>query len=290
MPKYFLAITLALCILSTVTHAEQIEPMISDSYAGGFKDDFPELHNRVRTLMSAARQEIFARLGLLQANQVFSNPVTVTFTDGASAVSENPFFYVQIAPPGQPFGQNLVANVEAYAHHRHRTPSSEDEQHAVHNAFYYAMTELILNDLAAGQPDKILPPWAQEGLAVYLSGSGPDWVKGAAEHTPRSRAHELSLELNRSFPFLNKQHYAQYYLAIQYLYDTGGVNALQQFVREIVAGQSAAEAVHDTLGQYWPDFERNVHAYSESAFQAVAPPDDDPQFTNPNAVTWPSTR
>jgi hypothetical protein len=56
-------------------------------------------------------------------------------------------------------------------------------------------------------------------------------------------------------------------LAIQYIVKTGGSSGFQAFIRDMLAGQSAAQSVRDVLSQEWPDFEKNVHEFSVNSFK-----------------------
>ena len=77
---------------------------------------------------------------------------------------------------------------------------------------------------------------------------------------------DLVGDLNRPYPYLSKAQWARYYLAIKYIYDTGGVNAFQGFVREMLSGQTAADAILHTLSQEWPVYKKNVREYSAHVF------------------------
>src|SRR4051794_407146 len=86
---------------------------IIDSYRGGMKDDYPQALVRVRSYVLPAQSEIATLLGM-QYGQGFLHPVTIRFDDGAPAVSENPYFYVQAKGSGDTLSQELVVNVEAF--------------------------------------------------------------------------------------------------------------------------------------------------------------------------------
>ncbi len=251
-------------------------PTLQEKYSGGFKDDYLEERGRVRTFLNLAEQNISTQLGLLQYGRGFYHPVVIRFDDGIPAISENPFFYVEPTSDSKGFRQALVANVEAFARRR-RESSWKDP--ALRNGFYYAMVELMLNDLTAGH-DGNLPVWVREGLAVYVSGDGDSFVDEVAERVPRSKVARLVGELNRPAQFLSQREWARYYLAIKYIFDTGGVNAFQGFVRNVVGEKSAADAILDTLSQEWPTFEKNIKDYSTKAFLSFTPDDDDPKFKN----------
>jgi hypothetical protein len=248
------------------------QAVVSAQYAGGFKDDYPVEMERVRIYLPLTLQDISTKLGLIQYGRGFYHPVTIRFQDGSPAYAENPYFYVRSSANDSGYQQELVANVEAFAKHRqHANPQDND----LRNGFHYAMTQLVLNDLAGGQLDKVLPLWAQEGLAVYVSGDGDEFVQDIAGKVTRSQAADLVGDLNETFPYLTKKQYTDYYLAIKYIVDKHGLDNLQGFIRDLVAGKSAADTVLDVFNFYWADFEKAVKAYSLAAYQSAAPPDDD---------------
>jgi len=246
-----------------------------ERYDGGFKDDYPQLLARVRTLVGLAQQEIAVKLGLFQYGRGFYHPVSIRFDDSSQAGTQNPFFYIRPSVSTDGFSQDLMVNVEVFARQQ-RDPKWEDR--TLNQAFDYTMTELMLNDLAGGEAYKKLPVWVQEGLAVYCSGSGEELVEEVAEDTPRSKARDLAGDLNRSYRYLTKRQWARYYLAIKYITETGGVDSLQAFARDVIGGKSVADTILNTLSQDWPTFEKNVKDYTFKTFLQLTPDDDDPRF------------
>jgi len=249
---------------------------IVNSYNGGYKDDFPQELVRVQSYVLPVQSDIATLYGL-QYGQGFLHPVTIRFTDGAPAASENPFYYVQTKGSGDTFSQDLVVNVEAFAKRRAEPPLklSEDD---MRNGFRYALTKIMLNDLSDGDPDNVWPLWVQEGLAVYASGDGDSLVKAVAEKTVKSRAADLVEDLNDPGPYLTRRAWAGYYLAIKSIFATGGAATLQAFVRALTDGKSAADAVRDSLSQEWPAFVAVVRDYSSESFKKFAIDDNDPQL------------
>ena len=65
---------------------------------------------------------------------------------------------------------------------------------------------------------------------------------------------------------MTKRAYARYFLAIQYIVQTGGTSAFQAFIRDLLSNKSAAETTLDVFNQDWPTFEENVEDYSAKAF------------------------
>jgi hypothetical protein len=271
MPSLFIGLFFFMTVIAPVWSDAVPMPQpakIINSYSGGFKDEYPQELVRVQSYVLSVQSEIATQLGL-QVGQGFVHPVTIHFDDGAPAVNENPFFYVQAKGSGPEFRQELIANVEAFAKRRSDSGRKEGD---LRNGFRYALTQTMLNDLSAGDSDRALPLWAQEGLSVFVSGDGEDFVRKAAERTVRSKARDLTQDLNSPGPYLTKRDWASYYLAVKYISEQGG---LQAFVRAITSGKSSSDSVRDALSQEWPAFEANVRAYSVKNFEAFTLEDDD---------------
>src|SRR4051812_16419081 len=110
---FLLALGLAAAPLHAETAANGYAPKVTNKYAGGFPDDFPVELQTVQSLLSPIKLDVSSKLGLLQYQETFQHPVSLRFDDGAPAISENPFFYIQPGPADKPFSQELVVNVEA---------------------------------------------------------------------------------------------------------------------------------------------------------------------------------
>src|SRR4051794_8098915 len=120
---YFLPLAFLLLFgFSNRTRAESEipseQPVVDDRYAGGYKNDYYEELAQVRQLASKTQQEVATRLGLFRSGRGFSHPVTIRFSDGAPASTENPFFNVETKTNDKEFSQELRVDVEAFARHR----------------------------------------------------------------------------------------------------------------------------------------------------------------------------
>jgi hypothetical protein len=238
---------------------------IDEHYAGGYKDAFPQEFTTVQTYVTSAQSGVAAKLGL-QVGQGFHHPVTVRFEDGVPRINQNPFFYVRTKGTGDDFHQELVANVEAFA----KPPS--DAYADLRGGFWYAMAQLMLNDLSAGDPESALPLWLQEGLSVYASGSGDALLKVVTRRLPKSRVRELTGGLNDPGPYLTAPELARYFLAVDFIASHG---VLQTFLANITNGESPADAVRSTFGYEWPAFESNVRHFSAERLAGYAPSDEE---------------
>lgn len=248
-----------------------------NAYNGGYKDDYPQELARVQAYVLSAQSDIATQLGL-RYGQGFIHPVSVRFQDGVPAINENPFFSVRTHVTGESFSQDLLVNVEAFAKHRDELSRKEDD---LRSGFRYALAQVMLNDLPAADPGNTLPLWVSEGLAVYVSGDGGRLVQEVAGRIHRSRAPELVAELNNPGPFLTPRAWANYYLAIKYIFAQGGVGALQAFVRNLTDGNSAPDAIRQSLNQEWPVFVSGLHEYAQKTFEQYAPSEEEADRATP---------
>jgi hypothetical protein len=271
MPSLFAAFFLVLSLAASGRCDNSAAPSplpaaLVNSYNGGYKDDYPQELVRVQSYILSVQSDIATQLGL-QYGQGFLHPVSIRFADGAPTTNENPFFYVQAKGSGDQFTQDLIANVEAFAKRRSELLQ---EDSTLRNGFRYALTQVMLNDLSAGDAESAFPLWVQEGLSVYASGNGDAFVKTAAARTFKSNAGDLVCDLNSPGPYLTARTWAGYYLAIKYIFDTDGLSGLQAFVRNMADGKSAPDAVRDATSQDWSAFTASVHDYSLESFKKVA--------------------
>jgi hypothetical protein len=228
------------------------------SYDGRHADLYAQDVDRVRLLLRQAQLEISSQLGLLQYQEGFRCPLTVRFDDAPAAGVEFALAYVQPVPTVHGFGQELVVNLDVMAQH----PGDFDR------IFYHEMTHAILNDAVSSVYNRALPSWVQEGLAVYISGEGPDRVRALARHYRKSQVKAAVHDLQE--PILD---YARDYMAFKTMVDKQNINTLQTFVRDLTQGKLPEEAVEDSTGQSWDAFRQLVKDHTLEVYQTEALPD-----------------
>jgi hypothetical protein len=258
-----LVLAVLLCFTSAAHGASpsaRIPATLIKEYTGSHPDVFTAEFDRVRVLAHVAQVEVSSRLGLMQYREGFQYPLTIRFEDGAPPGLESALAYVYLKSSAKGFEQALVINVEALA----QNPSDFD------TVFYHEMTHAVMNDAVGGEASIRIPHWAQEGLAIYVSGEGDERVKNAAQHFRRSQAGALVMDVDGPY---SGYAYPQYYLAIKYFVDAGSTSALQAFVRHLIFGKSAAEAIFESLNMDLPTFKKNLSEYSLKIFQDQALPD-----------------
>ena len=259
--RLFRVASLLIALPVLLAAASRHEAVLSPIYRGAHLDLFNGQFDRVRLLVHQAQLEVSSRLGLIQYQQGFTNPIMIDFEDGAPAGLENALAYVRYGGTADGgFQQQMVVNVELLA----TNPMDFD------TVFYHEMTHAVLNDAVGGEATLKIPHWVQEGLAQYVSGEGEERVRKAAQQLRKSQAPTLIFPLEGP-AFGNG--YPQYYLAIKYLLDKYSVNVVQALVRDLVAGKTPAESIEANTGLHWVEYQENVRAYSLKIFQDLAIPD-----------------
>lgn len=248
--------------LMTSARAEDPVPRFSASfqttYDGRHTDLYAQEVDRVRLLLRQAQLEISSQLGLLQYQEGFRCPLTVRFDDTPAPGVEFALAYVKPVPAVHGYSQELVINLDVMAQH----PGDFDR------IFYHEMTHAVLNDAVTSMHSRALPSWVQEGLAVYISGEGPDRIRALAQRYRKSQVKVAVRDLQD--PVLD---YARDYLAFKTMIDKQSINTLQTFVRDLTEGKQVQEAIEDSTGQTWDAFRQNVKDYTLEIYQSQARPD-----------------
>lgn len=251
---------LPLCLLVIPLEARVPITQRSD-YQGSHQDVVFAQRERVRLLTRQAQLDVSSRLGLFQFREGFTWPMEIRFEDGAPGGLENALAYVRLSRTSTGFAQELVVNVTLMA-------SAGDEFDQV---FTHEMTHAVLNDAVGGDAAQRIPPWVQEGLAQWVSGEGMDRVKRAAGQYRKSRV-VAGLACDLEGPY-TAHAYPQYFLAIDALRDRHSVNAIEALVRLLIQGKSIREAVEDSTGTSWEQFQKDVQEHSAKILVEFARPD-----------------
>jgi len=238
--------------------APRFSAALQTSYSGTHPDLYAQQQDRVRLLIRQAQLEISSQLGLLQYQEGFRCPLTVRFDDTPVPGLEHALAYVHGVPAAHGFGQELVVNLDVMA-------KSDKDFDMI---FYHEMTHAVLNDAVVSAYGRPLPSWVQEGLAVYISGEGPERVRWLARHYRKSQVKAAVRDLTE--PVLD---YARNYLAFRYMVDKQSINTLQAFVRDLTQGKMPIEAVEDSTSQTWDTYRQNVKDYSLDVYRDEALPD-----------------
>lgn len=230
---------------------------LDDKYQGRYPDLFHSEFDRLRLLVNQSQLEASSQLGLLNYREGFRLPLQVRFEDELPPGVENALAFVQPAgSDGMVDHQIMVVNLKLLSQHR----TDFDR------LLYHEMTHAVLND-AALRP---LPSWVQEGLAVYVSGEGPDRITQRLAGTHKFMAASLvqDLAVHSRTP-----DYAGDYLAFEYLHEKYSINAVQGFVREIAEGKSPETAIEDMTGVSFERFKQDLKAYIANVYKEKAPSD-----------------
>jgi hypothetical protein len=229
-------------------------------YQGKHPEEFTAQQERVRLLVRQAQLEVSSRLGLVAYREGFSCPLTIRFEDSAPSGIEFALAYVRLLTSPKGFQQELVVNLDETS----RYTGDFDP------IFYHEMTHAVLNDAIGGEASSRIPPWVQEGLAVFVAGNGMNIVTHSAQKFRKSQVQALLFDLEAPY---HPAAYAQYFLAIQYMDEKHSINSVQAFVRNLMAGQTVTAALEDAAGLPWAKFKEEVAAYSLDVLKDKARPD-----------------
>jgi hypothetical protein len=251
-----------LLALAAFVRAQEPAPrffaVLQTTYDGNHPDLYAQEQDRVRILIRQAQLEISSQLGLLEYRENFRRPLTVRFDDAPVRGLEHALAYVTPRLSDGGFSQELVVNLDVMANSRLDFD----------RIFYHEMTHAVLNDAVVSLYDRPLPSWVQEGLAVYISGEGPERVHALSQQYKKSQVKTAVRDLE--YPVLD---YARNYLAFKYMVDKQSINTLQTFVRDLTQGKQVQEAAEDSTGLSWDAFRQNVKDYTLEIYQSQARPD-----------------
>lgn len=113
-----------------------------------------------------------------------------------------------------------------------------------------------------------LAPWAQEGLAVYGAGQGPDKLarlvatEGAA---PSGFPDGLEKQQDRLAD------YVEAYLAIAYLAQVRGPQSVRAFTADVIRGIPVPKAIESAAGASWSQFAKGAGHYAAERVASLAP-------------------
>jgi len=229
-------------------------------YQGHYQNLYVQQVERVRLLLQQAQVEISSRLGLLQYREGFRLPLTVRFADETAPGAEHALAFVHFVNSSSGLRQEMVVNLGVCA----QNPSDFDM------IFYHEMTHAVMLDAVGPQQGLQIPRWVHEGLAVYVSGEGPERVRFIAQHYRKSTVARAVHDIDQPPGIVD---YAHAYLAIKYLEDTYSVNAVQGFVRDLIQGKTTMDSLEDMTGVSYDKFKSGLRAYTLAAYQAQARPD-----------------
>ena len=221
---------------------------VDTTYSGSETQACQKLQWIVPNLIRQTTINLAVRLGL-QFQEGWQYPMTVGFVDQAPRGVESALAYTQLGFDGRHIRQRLNINVAAYTR----------DNFNFEKVLAHELVHAMLNDAIGAESAVILPVWLHEGLAVYGADQGEQMVRSYAAQFPDDH--------NQMINGLEGPHtgldYAEDYLAIKYIYKEHGVNALHNFVRELVARKGdVAGALEYPCHETWPQFQKHARAFA----------------------------
>lgn len=233
--------------------------VLDETYNGSHPSAFQELKWKIPALVRQTQINMAVRLGL-RFEEGWRYPLAVRFRDKSPVGTENVLAYVELTDQDGVVSQSLVINVGAY------TRTSFDFE----RVFAHELVHAMINDALGAKSALIFPVWLNEGLAVYGADQG--------EQVMLSYVHRMwGFAEGRLINGLDGPHtaydYVEDYLAIKYINDTHGVNALHNFVRKLVDLRgNVREAYESATNESWDKFLKKARQFAVAQIRSVEPP------------------
>jgi len=243
--RFLLALILATPVLAE-NHRQAWK--LDESYDGPHQEAFQKLRFYIPGLVSTAQLEMASQMGL-DYRDGFHYPLTIGFVEEPAMGSEYELAYVRLSADDSGISQRLNINLDAYS----RLDFNFDK------VFYHEMSHIVLSDAVGAEAFTKLPVWLVEGLAVWVADQGEQLTRAEAHRYPGYADRILILDLNSP---RQGNAYPQYFMAIQYIVESKGVTALQNFVHDLVQTRPLKEAMMYNLGEDWPTFQKKVREFS----------------------------
>jgi hypothetical protein len=228
---------------------------LDENYGGSHTGDFERLRHEVPILIRQSLIDIAVRMGL-DFQEGWNHPIIIRFVDGSPSGAESALAYVQLLSDGQTAAHVLSINLAAYA----------SEPFNFEKVFRHELFHAMLND-ALG-PDAVnLPIWVHEGMAVYAANQGEQMIN----------AYLSGVEAGDEEQFVNGldgphggQDYVEDFLAVRYLRDRHGMNALPSFTRTLVSSRgNVYSAIEACCSEDAATFQANARAHAVGELKKI---------------------
>lgn len=230
---------------------------IDGSYAGPNQEALGQLTARLPLLMNLAFIDVAQRMGI-EREGGFRYPLTIRFVDELPSGAEQRWAYVKLTSDLSGTRQDLYANLEAY-----RRGSGYFDK-----AYLHEMGHVFLAEAIGPRAFSVLPVWFVEGMAMWSAEEGKPAVK--AHILARLERFETGAELLGPLEGERQMtRYPQYYMAIEYISQAKGPEALRQIIEDLAGGTELKEALRNRLGEDWNVFKENVRRFSADYLRKV---------------------
>jgi len=213
----------------------------------------------VPSLVRQTVLDLSTRLGI-PYNEGWRFPLRIRFTDRAGFGAENLLAFVALYQSETSIYQDLNINLAAYNQHKF------DYEKTLAHELVHAM----MNDVLGGQAAAVFPRWLHEGLAVYGADEGEKLVKAYVQANWGFAEQKIINGLEGPHGALD---YAEDYLAIKYIVNAHGPNALPLFIQQVIERKGDVTSAYEyATGEDWADFIANSREFSKEEIGQVKPP------------------
>ncbi len=224
---------------------------LQDTYSGSYQTSYNKLKYEIPNLVRQTTLDMAVRCGM-DFQDGWSVPLMIRFVEDSPQGVENVLAYVQMMQERDTHQllQSLNINLAAY----------DSYGFNFNKVFAHELVHAMLND-ALKEKSVELPVWFHEGLAVYGADQGEQLIRSILSENPN--ANESSFLNGLEGPH-GPQHYMEDYLAFEYIRDTFGLSAFQNFIRDVIQRNGDIKGALDyTLHLSWDQFLANAKSYSE---------------------------
>lgn len=231
---------------------------VDEEYRGPHQELFTRLKWEVPILLRQTTIDLSVKLGIPFRDD-WRYPLIIRFVDTAPFGIENALAYVEPARSEDQLVQLLNINLSAYEREKFNFPK----------VLAHELVHAMIIDAVEIEHSRELPLWLHEGLAVFGADQGETMVRSYVYQFTGFAESKLLNGLPGPHGALD---YAEDYLAIKYLHDKLGVNALHAFVREVIKRQGDIPGALDaTCFMTWQEFQEKAMAFAKEEIQRIGP-------------------
>jgi len=241
--------------------ATRAELNLLDSYHGKYagQNRFEKAVHEVEAAYDAGLKSVAEKLGLAPAS---GKTITVVLRDARDENAEIlvPYAEAPFKTRWEGDDAQIILHAEFMMTGRYDPPRS----------LVHELTHAVVRTHISPEAYKGVPTWLREGLAVWAADQIEE--KAVALHCFSDQDAEQwvrGLQDTRDAESLTR--YAEYGLAIEFLYRQKGAAAVTKLVADVVSGSDAAAAVARAGGSGWDEFTAAARAYAVQRVRGLRP-------------------
>ena len=239
---------------------ERIEWEYVDEYGGPFQDEYESLRWDIPNLIRQTVIDLSGKLGF-PYDEGWRFPLKVRYTDKSGRGAENLLAYVALYKTSdENFFQELNINLAAYSKHKFNYEKT----------LAHELVHAMMNDALGGEAAAFFPRWLNEGLAVFGADEGDQMVKSYVHKYYGFAEQKILNGLEGPHGALD---YAEDYLAVKYISENHGPNAISFFIREIINRNGDVKGAYEyATSEDWASFLENSREFSKEEIGRIKPP------------------